>query len=84
MSIQVSLLTTVLTQSHKLHLGQIGDYPLFVQVGIGDPILSNSNSSVIFLSFPLNFLKKLTHRFFIIKKLKFKINIVGVNFLNKI
>ena len=35
----------------KLHLGQIGDYLLFVQVGIKDPILSNLNSRVTFLSF---------------------------------
>ena len=55
---KVSLLTTLeivihyfLAQSHKFHLGQIGDYPLFVQVGIGDPILSNSNLGDIFLLF---------------------------------
>ena len=40
--------TTILAQSHKFHLGQIEDYPLFIQVGIGDPILSNSNLSVTF------------------------------------
>ena len=40
----VSLLNTILVQSQKLHLGQIGDYPLFVQVGIEDPIFSKSNS----------------------------------------
>ena len=42
---------SVLHTTSKLHLGQIGNYPLFIQVGIGNPILSNSNSSVIFLSF---------------------------------
>ena len=46
-----SKLTTLLSKSHKFHLGQIEDYILFVQVGIGDPILSDSNATVIFLSF---------------------------------
>ena len=48
-----SLLTTLLTQSHKLHLEQLRDYPLFVQVEIEYLILSNLNSSVI-LSFSHN------------------------------
>ena len=48
-----SSFTTILPQSHKFHLGQIEEYPLFVQVGIGDPTLSNSSSSVIFVIFPL-------------------------------
>ena len=48
--------TTFLAQSHKFHFGQIGDYLLFVQVEIGDPILSNSNLSVIFfVIFPYYF-----------------------------
>ena len=46
-------LTTLLVQSYKLHLGQIGDYPLFVQIRSGNLILRNSNSSDIFLSVEL-------------------------------
>ena len=34
-----------------ISFGQIGDWPLFVQVAIGDPILSKWNSSGILLSF---------------------------------
>ena len=68
-----------MTQSHKLHLEQIGDYLLFVQVGIEDPILSNSNSNIIFLSFSLfDFIEELksnsTYFYSIIKNLLLRNN----------
>ena len=38
----------------NISFGKIGDWPIFVQVGIGDPYLSKWNSSGIFLSFSQN------------------------------
>ena len=56
---------------YKIQLGQIGDCALFVQVEIGDPILSNSNSPVIFLSFSLYyFVLSIYYILFVSKYLK--------------